>query len=373
MIPPVPDADASRVVYLSRSRLHRMRANLIQTIHTAGAMHRLGVPITLVLPRGKLFENPKRAVQQVGGDPTLDLRTSWLMRPGLGYRPYLRRHARTLRAAGAVYTRVPEIALELGAAGIPHHLEVHDVEGLTAKGQLAPLVELHRAGMLRTLIPISVPAKGMLADAGADPDRIHVAPSGVSVSGYAEVPPFDPAALERPRIVNLGQLNPARGLAVFNAVARSGVAQIDLVGRMDDAANALAKLPGVTAHAPVPPGAVPGWYAKCDLVLLPYQSGHSRAQSFSPIKLFEAMAAGRPILASDLPSIRGAVTHEHDALLLPDDDPAAWVEAIKRLKDDPALAQRLAANAKQNAAKYDWLARARGILDAMGITPHTSS
>lgn len=367
MIPPVPDADASRVVYLSRSRLHRMRANLIQTIHTAGAIHRLGVPITLVLPRGKPFENPRRAIESVGGDTALDLRTSWLLRPGLGFRPYIRRHWRTLRAARAVYTRVPEIALELGAAGIPHHLEVHDVEGLIAKGQLAPLIKLHRAGVLQTLIPISVPAKGMLADAGADPGRIHAAPSGVSVSAYEDVPPFDPATLVHPRIVNLGQLNPTRGLAVFDAVARSGVAQVDLVGRMDDTATALAKLPGVTAHAPVPPGKVPGWYARCDLVLLPYQSGHSRAKSFSPIKLFEAMAAGRPILASDLPSIRGAVTHEHDALLLPDDDPAAWVEAVQRLQNDPGLAQRLATNAKQNAAKYDWSARARGILDAIGV------
>lgn len=344
-----------------------MRANLIQTVHTAGAIHRLGVPISLMLPRGQLFENPRRAIEQVGGETALDLRTSWLLRPGLGFWPYIRRHAAELRAAGAVYTRVPEIALQLGKADIPHHLEVHDVEGLTAKGQLAPLVALHAAGTLRTLIPISVPAKGMLADAGAHPDRIHVAPSGVSVSVYDSVPAFDPATLERPRIVNLGQLNPARGLAVFDAVARSGIAQIDLVGRMDDAARALAALPCVTAHAPVPPGQVPAWYARCDLVLLPYQSGHSRARSFSPIKLFEAMAAGRPILASDLPSIRGAVTHEHDALLVPDDSPAAWIDAVKRLQDDPELAQRLATNAKANAVKYDWSARARGILDAIGV------
>mgnify|MGYP000055946428 CR=1 FL=1 len=344
-----------------------MRANLIQTVHTAGAIHKLGVPISLVLPRGKPFEQPRRAIEAIGGDPTLDLRTSWLLRPGLGYWPYLRRHGRALRAAGAVYTRVPEIALELGRCNIPHHLEVHDVEGLTAKGQLAPLVALHQAGTLRTLIPISAPAVSLLTDAGADPIRIHVAPSGVSVAAYDNVPAFDPAALDRPRIVNLGQLNPARGLGVFDAVARSGFASIELVGRMDDAATALSALPGVTAHAPVPPGEVPGWYARCDLALLPYQGGHSRAQSFSPIKLFEAMAAGRPILASDLPSIRGAVTHEHDALLLPDNDPAAWINAIKRLQHDRDLAQRLATNAKQNAAKYDWSARAKGILDAIGM------
>ncbi|XAL98270.1 glycosyltransferase [Phycisphaeraceae bacterium D3-23] len=363
----MPAADATLMIYLGRSRLHRMRANLIQTVHTVGAIHRLGQPITLVLPRGRLFEDKRAAIATVGGDPAIDLRTSVLMRPGLGFGPYLRLHAKRLRAAGAVYTRVPEIALALGRADIPHHLEVHDVEGLTASGQLAPLVALHRAGTLRTLIPISQPAVGMLADAGADADRIHVAPSGVSVSGYAGVPAFDAASLDRPRIVNLGQLNPNRGLAVFDAVARSGLAQVDLVGRMDRAASALAALPGVTAHAPVPPGEVPGWYAKCDLVLLPYQAGHSRARSFSPIKLFEAMAAGRPILASDLPSIRGAVTHEHDALLLPHDDPAAWVDAIKRLQADRDLAQHLASNAKENARRYDWSARAGGILRAIGL------
>ena len=51
-----------------------MRANLIQTVHTAGAIHKLGVPISLVLPRGKPFEQPRRAIEAIGGDPTLDLR-----------------------------------------------------------------------------------------------------------------------------------------------------------------------------------------------------------------------------------------------------------------------------------------------------------
>ncbi|MFI4859531.1 MAG: glycosyltransferase [Phycisphaerales bacterium JB063] len=363
----MPAADATSMIYLGRSRLHRMRANLIQTVHTVGAIHRLGQPISLVLPRGRWSEDKAAAVRAVGGDPSIDLRTSVLLRPGLGFRPYVMRHRRALRSAGAVYTRVAEIALALGAAGLPHHLEIHDLATLEEKGQRAPLLDLHRRGLLRTLIPISQPARELLIAAGADAARVHVAPSGVEVSAYAGVPAFDPAAMDRPRIVNLGQLGPDRGLAIFEAVARAEVAQIDLVGRVGDAAASLQQNPGVSVHAPIPPSEVPGWYGRCDLALMPYQAGHKRAASFSPIKLFEAMAAGRPILASDLPSIRGAVTHEHDALLLPHDDPDAWVDAIKRLQNDRDLAQRLARNAKANAPKYDWSARAAGILQAIGL------
>ena len=68
------------IIYLGRSRLHRMWANLIQTIHTASVFHRLGRKIKVVLPRGRLHENTARTVREIGGDPAVDLTTSWLLR-----------------------------------------------------------------------------------------------------------------------------------------------------------------------------------------------------------------------------------------------------------------------------------------------------
>jgi len=355
------------MIYLGRSRLHRMRANLIQTVHTVSAIHRLGQPISLVLPRGALREDPAQAIRDIGGDPGIDLQRSWLLRPGLRYRPYLIRHRRTLRAAAAVYTRVPDISFCLCAMKIPHHLEIHDTERLSESGRLGFIVEQHQQKIIRTLVPISDAAREALIEAGADTGRIHVAPSGVDVAAYAEVPAFDPAKLDHPRAVYLGRLSQSRGLDVFAAVARAGAASVELVGQSAYDTDALKKLPGVKVHGMVPPREVPAWYGRCDIALLPYQPGLAHAASISPIKLFEAMAAGRPILISDLPALRGIVTHEHDALRVPHDDPDAWVAAIKRLQDDRALAKRLADNAKARAGQFDWSMRAKGVLQAIGL------
>jgi len=79
----------------------------------------------------------------------------------------------------------------------------------------------------------------------------------------------------------------------------------------------------------------------------------------SPLKLFEYMAAGRPIVASDLPSLREVLSHSHNAWLVPPDDPAALAGALCTVRDDPALGSRLAAQASADIAAYTWDGRAR--------------
>ncbi len=66
--------------------------------------------------------------------------------------------------------------------------------------------------------------------------------------------------------------------------------------------------------------------------------------------VIEAMALGLPIVASDLPAIRELVTHGEHALLVPPGDASALAEAVRELLADPALRDRLAANALQRFA-----------------------
>ena len=332
------------LVYLGRSRLHRSHANLIQSLHTASCFQQLGWDVTMYLPPwpGDLDVGDTLAALDV--DPAPPLKSSQWLHPRWGFWPFIWLYRKRLAEADILYTRVPAISLLLSRAGLRHSVEVHDVEALVTKGRLTEIIANQRKGLVELLVPISQGAASVLLDAGADPARVHVAPSGVKYAAYADLPPFDPARLACPRVVHLGRLTRDRGEDVFNALIERGICQITAISR-DPARN-----PHIETHSPVPLREVPAWYARSDLTLLPYQPSISIVASISPIKLFEAMAAGRPIIASDLPTLREILRDGQNALLVDPADPDAWEGAIRRLQDQPELAERCHAAPKLTAA-----------------------
>lgn len=351
------DADCD-LLYIGRSRLHRSRANLIQTLHTVAALADCGKRVRLVLPPWSRAVSPASLVASCGIDRPIEIVASQLLHPRFRFWPFVLWHRRTLARIPLIYTRVVDVALALARERLACSVEIHNLDSLRARGRLAMLVAAHRQGRIRVLVPISRSAAAELVAAGAVAERIHVAPSGFDAAAYARVPAFDPARLARPRIVHLGRLSAERGRAVFEAVVAAGVADVTIVGGGEDVAGAQ-NLPAI------PPREVPGGYGACDVVLLPYQAGIRTARTMSPIKLFEAMAAGRPIIAADLPTLREVLTDGETALLVPPDEPGAWLAALARLRADPGFAARLAAAARNAAEPYSWRRRAEGILAAM--------
>jgi glycosyltransferase involved in cell wall biosynthesis len=114
----------------------------------------------------------------------------------------------------------------------------------------------------------------------------------------------------------------------------------------------------------VPPGDVADYLAAANVLLLP-NSARSvlSARHTSPMKAFEYMAAGKPIVASDLPSLREIYDQGVDALLVPPDDPGAIACAIERLLRDTGLGERLSAAAREKAKRSTWEARAEVIVE----------
>jgi glycosyltransferase involved in cell wall biosynthesis len=94
------------------------------------------------------------------------------------------------------------------------------------------------------------------------------------------------------------------------------------------------------------------------VVAVPFLRSAMTEAHTSPIKAFEAMAAARPIVCTDLPSSREFLRHCENALLVPPGDPVALGDAISRLIKDRPLAERMAQTAFADAFAYSWDARA---------------
>jgi glycosyltransferase involved in cell wall biosynthesis len=73
----------------------------------------------------------------------------------------------------------------------------------------------------------------------------------------------------------------------------------------------------------------------------------------TPLTVFEALAMGKPIVATDADGLVDVLTHERDALIVPKRDPRALADAIVRMMDDPSLRARLAGNARVTGQDYD--------------------
>ncbi len=116
----------------------------------------------------------------------------------------------------------------------------------------------------------------------------------------------------------------------------------------------------VTFVGSVPHSDVPAYLAVVDAVAVPYASAEAY---FSPLKLFEAMAAGRPIVASATRPVARVAEHGREALLVAPGDVPALADALLELASDSQLRARLGAAARYAAeACHTWEAVAERVI-----------
>ncbi|MDT8441702.1 MAG: glycosyltransferase family 4 protein [Desulfuromonadales bacterium] len=185
--------------------------------------------------------------------------------------------------------------------------------------------------------------------------------------------------LETRRIaVYTGHLYPGRGIELIMEIAPRlhdylfllvGGTEQDLARwRSQTSALDNVRFPGFCA-----PSEVCHYQRAADVLLMPYADrvavaggGGNTAPFASPLKMFEYMAAGQPILSSQLPVLREIIEHDRNALMLPYDDAEAWVGALRQLSSDPVLGNRLGSQARLDVERYTWESRARNLIDFVG-------
>ena len=210
------------------------------------------------------------------------------------------------------------------------------------------------------------------------PADIILAPNGVETERFVDLPTAENARRqlglpEGPTVLCSGHLYAGRGADLFLGLARAlpGTRFIWVGGTPDDVetwrrrANGLANVDFIGF---IPNQELPLYLAAAEVLLMPYarqiaisSGGGNSALISSPMKMFEYLAAGRSILASDLPVFR-EVLDERNAALCPPEDAAGWQRALSDLLANPKKRAALSAQAKADAARYTWIERARRAL-----------
>ena len=276
------------------------------------------------------------------------------------------------------------LALQLGARAI---FEVHGRPASRLELRLLRSVAAHARGQL---VAISAELAAVYGSAyGIPAVSFVIAGDAVSLARFTPQLQRDQAcsacglAPGGRYAVYTGGLYPGRGLETLFEAMRSLSAQLVVVGgapsevqQWRSIANA-AGVPDAIFTGYQPPAQIPHYLQAADVLLMPYgartltPSGENTTAFMSPLKMFEYMAAARPIVATDLPALRGTLRHEHNALLVAPDAVAPLAAAIARVLADSGLAARLAAAARADVEPLTWEARARAVLAGVGRVVQT--
>lgn len=261
---------------------------------------------------------------------------------------------------------------------IPVIMESHSAEISRRAKQRA--IDRATDPQFRLLVTISEELRDGFIEAGVPPSKVTVLQDGVSLDRFDTVEKAtarDTLGIDTPNplVMYTGSLYPDKGIEHILLVAEElNWVEFVLVGGPTDQRErweqfaADRDIDNVRFPGFVPNRQIPQYLAAADALMMPYKTNQSidimDLDSTSPLKLFEYMAASRPIVSTDIPAIARTLSHEEDALLAEANNISELVEYVETALTDEELANRLGENARMKATEYTWQKRAVSMLEA---------
>jgi glycosyltransferase involved in cell wall biosynthesis len=258
---------------------------------------------------------------------------------------------------------------------VEHHHPFTERQAKVAKRML-------KRGSFRGVAAISDAHRRLLTGAGWPENRVVTAHSGVDLAQFEEARKANGngrahlAAPGQRIVLYAGSLYAGKGGdQILLAAERVREAKFVLLGgrdfevaRLKERAEALG-LSNVELTGHVPHALIPAYLFAADVLVAPFtEDGRDIAGKViipfaSPIKLFEYMAAGKPIVTSNVGAIPEILRHEENALLSKPGSVDELVQNLSRLLGDAALSARLGARARSDVRVYSWEQRVARVLE----------
>ena len=372
-----------KLFYIANARIPTEKAHGLTIVKSCEAFARAGAEVTLVIPRrktqfaGDIFEtyhvDPIFTVRFV---PVFDAiaRSSssfafWLT--SLQFYMQVVWMFLWMRKGDVVaYTRDP-LPLLLSWVGVPTVLECHHVFSKQA-------MYYWLARCASRVITISRALKQKFVDVGFEPDDIAVFPSGVDLSIFSidttqsaaraelHLPTHSPIIAYTGNFTTMGEdkgisdiLRVLRELSDVRFVAAGGSDKDR--ARYEQQARELEVADRVVLVGYGPQKNLALYQRAADILLMPFPDTPHYRSNMSPVKMFEYMASERPIIATNLPTIR-EVLNDTNAVIIPPGDTQALASAVRMLLTNPSQRETLSQQAKKDVTAYSWTERSRGVL-----------
>ena len=197
----------------------------------------------------------------------------------------------------------------------------------------------------------------------------RVIPNGVDVAQFTNAEPIpDLADPARPLLLFVGRLEPRKGLDVLVRAwlrlrTRRPDVRLCVMGEGPERQRCQQVVPPALRPEVLFVGSVhesekSRYHASADVYVAPNLGG----ESFG-IVLLEAMAAGLPVVASDIPGFRSVMADGREGRLVPPGDAAALATALDALLVNDKLRRAMAAEGRRRAREYDWSVVTRQLID----------
>lgn len=369
------------IVYVANSVIPSRTANSVHVMKMCAAFAEQGLSVTLLVPdRSREYEEDVSDIFAFYGVPRSFRvkKVAWSY-GRFGWAGFALRTAWRLMGSGRrliVFTRFMPLALLLACLRRPSILEMHAPYWAETNFKWRIFSRaIGRRGIVGMVV-ISHPLKTLLQRVGIRADRVLVAHDAAGESDAMAIRPDWPGRPGALQIGYVGGLYEGKGLEVVQRVAGL-VASADfhvIGGRKKDIEIWRSRIPhaNVYFHGFVPHAEISASINRLDVCLLPNQEkvsvyaiggkGGDIGQYTSPLKMFEYLAHGKAIVASDLPVLREVLDPEIAVLVDPTDF-AGWARAIESLKD-PEVRRTLEMRGLERFRRFHtWSARASRILD----------
>ena len=208
--------------------------------------------------------------------------------------------------------------------------------------------------LLRSAHTVTTPSRYLLEAMGEYRADLELLPNAIDLAAY----PYRPRARPAPRLVWLRAFeriyNPSLAPRVLAALPGATLTMIGVDkedGSLAETERTAAAC-GVADRLRIVPGVpkreVPRHLAEADIFI------NTSTVDNAPVSVVEAMACGLCVVSTRVGGIPFLLDDGADALLVPPDDAQAMAAAIRRLLEEPGLAEHISQGARAKAERFDW-------------------